>query len=72
MINIERQLSRVKFSEDIKATLKSSNNKSVKHKRLIKVIMMFFSILLEDKIRRRNNIINAVIDYYSVKEGRVY
>ena len=27
---------------------------------------------LEDKIRRRNNTINAVIDYCNIKEGRVY
>ena len=30
------------------------------------------SISLEDKIRRRNNTINAVIDYCNVKKGRVY
>jgi len=29
-------------------------------------------MLLEDKIRRRNNAINIVIDYYNIKEGRVY
>jgi len=28
--------------------------------------------LLEDKIRRRNNAINVVIDYCNVKEGRAY
>jgi len=44
MINIERQFSRIKFSEDIKAILKSSNNKSVEYKRLIKIIIIFFSI----------------------------
>jgi len=33
---------------------------------------MLPSILLEDKIRRRNNTINAVIDYCNVKEGRAY
>ncbi|XTI88673.1 hypothetical protein V2W45_1237480, partial [Cenococcum geophilum] len=66
------QLSGVIFSEDIKATLKSSNNRSVKHKRLIKVIMTLPSILLKDKIRRRNNTINAVVDYCNIKEGRVY
>ncbi|XTI94033.1 hypothetical protein V2W45_1252851, partial [Cenococcum geophilum] len=41
-------------------------------KHLIKVIITLSSILLEDKIRRRNNTINAVIDYYNIKEGRVY
>ncbi|XTI96067.1 hypothetical protein V2W45_1256821, partial [Cenococcum geophilum] len=72
VINIKRQLSRVTFSEDIKATLKSSNNRLVKHKRLIKVIITLPSTSLEDKIRRRNNAINAVVDYCNIKECRVY
>jgi len=72
IINIKRQLSGVIFSEDIKATLKSSNDKLVKHKRLIKVIIMLPGTLLEDKIRRYNNAINAVVDYCNVKEGRAY
>ncbi|OCK97199.1 uncharacterized protein K441DRAFT_548392, partial [Cenococcum geophilum 1.58] len=54
----------------IKVTLESSNNRLVKHKRLIEVIITLLSILLEDKIRRYNNAINAVIDYYNIKEGR--
>jgi len=33
---------------------------------------MFFSVLLEDKIYRRNNIINIVIDYCNIEEGRLY
>ena len=33
---------------------------------------MLPSLLLEDKIYRRNNAINTVVDYYNVKEGRVY
>ncbi|XTI82376.1 hypothetical protein V2W45_1226281, partial [Cenococcum geophilum] len=70
VINIKRQLSGVKFSEDIKATLESSDNRLVKHKRLIKVIIMLSGILLEDKIYRRNNAISAVIDYYNIKEGK--
>ena len=72
MIDIKRQLSRDKFSEDIKATLESSDNRLVKHKRLIKVIITLPSVSLEDKIRRRNNAINAVVDYYNVKKGRLY
>jgi hypothetical protein len=72
IINIKWQLSRVIFSEDIKATLKSSNNRSVEYKRLIKVIITLPSTLLEDKIRRRNNAINAVVDYCNIKEGRAY
>ncbi|XTI84444.1 hypothetical protein V2W45_1225958, partial [Cenococcum geophilum] len=59
-------------SEDIKATLESYNNKLAKYKRLIKVIITLPSTLLEDKIRRRNNTINAVVDYCNIKEGRVY
>ncbi|XTI90390.1 hypothetical protein V2W45_1241739, partial [Cenococcum geophilum] len=70
--NIKRQLSGVIFSEDIKATLKSSNNRSVKYKRLIKVIITLPGTLLEDKIRRCNNAINTVIDYCNVKEGRAH
>ncbi|XTI90718.1 hypothetical protein V2W45_1245805, partial [Cenococcum geophilum] len=72
IINIKRQLSRVIFSEDIKATLESNNNRSAEHKRLIKVIIMLPGILLKDKIRRRNNAINAVVDYCNIKEGRAY
>ena len=72
VINIKRQLSGVIFSEDIKATLKSSNNRLVEYKRLIKVIIILPNILLEDKIRRCNNAINIVVDYYNIKEGRVY
>ena len=33
---------------------------------------MLPSTLLENKIRRRNNAINAVIDYCNIKEGKVY
>ena len=29
-------------------------------------------ILLENKIRRCNNAINAVVDYYNIEKGRVY
>jgi len=72
VIDIKRQLSRVIFSEDIKATLESNNNKLVEHKRLIKVIIMLLSILLEDKICRYNDIINVVVDYCNVEEGKVY
>ncbi|OCK92536.1 uncharacterized protein K441DRAFT_570857, partial [Cenococcum geophilum 1.58] len=72
IINIKRQLSRIIFSKDIKVTLKSSNNRLVKYKRLIKVIIILPSILLEDKIYRRNNTINTVVDYCNIKEGRVY
>jgi hypothetical protein len=36
------------------------------------VIITLPSTSLEDKIRRRNNAINAVVDYYNIKEGRAY
>ena len=72
IIDIKRQLSRVIFSEDIKATLEFNNDKSVKYKRLIKVIITLLSTSLEDKIYRHNNTINAVVDYYNIEEGRVY
>ncbi|XTI84059.1 hypothetical protein V2W45_1229452, partial [Cenococcum geophilum] len=68
--NIKRQLSGDKFSEDIKATLESSNNRLVKHKRLIQAIITLLGVSLEDKIYRRNNAINTVVDYCNVKEGR--
>ena len=29
-------------------------------------------MLLEDKIYRYNNTINAVVDYYNIKESRAY
>ncbi|XTI90377.1 hypothetical protein V2W45_1244502, partial [Cenococcum geophilum] len=70
--NIKQQLSGDKFSKDIKATLKSSDNRSVEHKRLIKVIITLPSVLLEDKIYRRNNTINTVVDYCNIKEGKLY
>ena len=34
--------------------------------------MTLFSILLKDKIHRYNNAINAIIDYYNIKKGKVY
>ncbi|XTI92625.1 hypothetical protein V2W45_1247567, partial [Cenococcum geophilum] len=58
--------------EDIKATLESNNDRLAEHKRLIKVIITLLGILLEDKIRRRNNAINAVVDYCNVEEGRAH
>ncbi|XTI87051.1 hypothetical protein V2W45_1237335, partial [Cenococcum geophilum] len=70
--DIKRQLSEVKFSEDVKVTLESCNNRLVKYKRHIKVIITLSGTLLEDKIRRRNNAINAIVDYCNVKEGRAY
>jgi len=33
---------------------------------------MLLSILLEDKIYRRNSAINIVVDYYNIMEGRAY
>jgi hypothetical protein len=72
VIDIERQLSGVIFSEDIKATLESNNDRSVEHKRLIEVIMTLPGTLLEDEIRRRNDAINAVVDYCNVEEGRAH
>jgi len=72
VIDIERQLSGVIFSEDIKATLESNNDRSVEHKRLIEVIMTLPGTSLEDEIRRRNDAINAVVDYCNVEEGRAH
>ncbi|XTI82884.1 hypothetical protein V2W45_1464289 [Cenococcum geophilum] len=72
IINIKRQLSKVTFSKDIKATLKSNNNRSAEYKRLIKVIITLPGTSLKDKICRRNNAINAVIDYCNIKKGRAY
>ncbi|XTI95812.1 hypothetical protein V2W45_1474722 [Cenococcum geophilum] len=60
IINIKR--------EDIKATLESCNNRLVKYKRLINIIITLPSTSLEDKIYRRNNAINTVVDYCNVKE----
>ena len=36
------------------------------------MIITLPSTLLEDEIRRRNDAINAVVDYYNVEEGKVY
>ena len=52
--------------------LEFSNNKLVQYKRLIEVIITLPSILLKNKIRRRNNTISTVVDYCNVEEGRAY
>ena len=72
MINIKWQLSGDKFSKDIKAILESNNNRSVKHKCFIQVIIMLPGMSLENEICRCNDAINAVIDYCNVKEDRAY
>lgn len=69
VIDIERQLSGLRFSEDIKIALESSPDRTPEWKGVIESIMTLPGILLEDELRRRNAAINAVIDYCKVEEG---
>ena len=69
MIDIERQLSGLKFNKDVKTNLESLDNKPPEQKRLIATVMTLPAATLEDEMRRRNAAINAVTAYCKVKEG---
>ncbi len=72
MIDIERQLSGLKFSEGIKIALEYSNDKLPEQKCLIRGIMMLPEMSLKDELRRRNAAINAVVNYCKIEEGGAY
>lgn len=72
VIDIERQLSGLKFSDDVKVTLESSDDKVPEQKRLIEVILTLPDMSLKEELRRRNAAINTVIDYCRIEEGGVY
>ena len=69
MIDIERQLSGVKFTEDVTTNLESLDDKPPEQKRLIATVMTLPAMTLEDEIRRRNAAINAISAYCKVEEG---
>jgi Protein of unknown function (DUF3435) len=71
VITIERQLAGVKFSEDVKTKL-DSTERTPEHNRLIETIMTLPGSTLEEEIRRRNAAINAIIAYCKVEEGGAY
>ncbi|KAJ9656079.1 hypothetical protein H2201_008651 [Coniosporium apollinis] len=70
--DIERQLSGLKFTEDVRTTLESSTDKTPEQKRLIEAVMTLPGTSLEDEVRRRNAAIDAVTDYCKVEEGGTY
>jgi Protein of unknown function (DUF3435) len=69
VIDIERQLSGLKFNKDVKTNLESLDDKPLEQKRLITIVMTLPAATLEDEMRRRNAAINAVIAYCKVEEG---
>jgi hypothetical protein len=69
VIDIERQLSGVKFTEDVRTNLESLDDKPPEQKRLIATVMTLPATTLEDEIRRRNAAINSITAYCKVEEG---
>ena len=69
MHNIKQQLSKLKFSKDVRTNLELSNNKSPEQKRLIETVITLLATTLEDEMLRCNAAINAVIVYCQIKEG---
>jgi hypothetical protein len=69
VIDIERQLSGLKYNEDVKTNLECLDDKPLEQKRLIATVMMLPAATLEDEMHRRNAAINAITAYCKVKEG---
>jgi hypothetical protein len=69
VIDIERQLSGLKFNEDVKTNLESLDDKPPEQKHLIATVMTLPAATLEDEMRRRNAAINAITAYCKVEEG---
>jgi hypothetical protein len=69
VIDIERQLSGLKFNEDVNTNLESLDDKPLEQKRLIATVMTLPAATLEDEMRRRNAAINAITAYCKVEEG---
>jgi len=72
VIDIERQLSGLTFSEDVKMQLESSIARTPEHKRLIETVMSLPGSTLEAETRRRNDAINAIVAYCKTEEGGTY
>ena len=69
MIDIKRQLSRLKFNKDVKTNLESLDDKPFEQKRLIATVITISTATLEDEMRQQNATINAIIVYCKVEES---
>ena len=66
---IERQLSGLKLSQDINATLDDNDEMAPIQKRLVETIMTLPGTTLEEEFRRRNAAIDVVAAYCHFQEG---
>ncbi|CAG8982679.1 hypothetical protein HYALB_00000958 [Hymenoscyphus albidus] len=66
---IERQLSGLKFKQEVKTTLDLDEDMPPIQKRLVETIMTLPGATLEEEFRRRNAAINAVAAYCNFQEG---
>ena len=69
MIDIERQLSGLKFNKDVKTNLEFLDDKPPKQKHLIATVMTLPAATLEDEMHQQNTAINAITAYCKVEEG---
>ncbi|KAF2174480.1 hypothetical protein K469DRAFT_743610 [Zopfia rhizophila CBS 207.26] len=67
--DIQLQLSGVKFSDQVKTTLKRSPERTPQHNRLIESVLSLPGSSLEEEARQRSAAINAIIAYCYVMEG---
>jgi hypothetical protein len=66
---VEMQLSGLKFSEDVKTTLKLADNMPAIQKHMVESIMTLPGTTLEEEFGRRSTAINAVAAYCKFQEG---
>ncbi|KAH8663686.1 hypothetical protein BGZ60DRAFT_565713 [Tricladium varicosporioides] len=66
---IERQLSGLKLSQDVKTTLNQNDEMPPIQKRLVETIMTLPGTTIEEEFRRRNAAIDAVAAYCHFQEG---
>ncbi|KAH6700583.1 hypothetical protein BKA61DRAFT_681694 [Leptodontidium sp. MPI-SDFR-AT-0119] len=66
---IERQLSRLKLSQDLKTTLDQNHKMPPLQKRLAETSMTLPGTTIEEEFRRRNRGIDIVADYCYFQEG---
>jgi len=67
---IERQLSGLKLSQDVKSTLDQNDEMPPLQKRLAETVMTLPGTTIEEEFRRRNAAIDAVAAYCHFQEGR--
>jgi hypothetical protein len=66
---IERQLSGLKLSQDVKTTLDENDEMPLIQKRLVETIITLPGTTIEEEFRRRNAAIDAVAAYCHFQEG---